>query len=108
MDYSGVSAAMCVDLSDPENGTVNVVGTAPSSTATYECDSGFQLEGSVVLTCGTDGEWTPTPPVCQRSENTIYYTYTYSSAPNSSFYKMGMITIDNTHPLASFNYHPYN
>ena len=30
--------------------------------------------------------------------------------PNSSLYKMGMITIDNTHPLASFifmNYHPY-
>ena len=102
---------MCADLSDPENGTVTVVGTAPSSTATYECDSGFQLEGSVVLTCGDDGEWSPAPPVCQRSENTIYYTYTYSCAPNSSFYKMGMITIDNTHPLASFifmNYHPYN
>ena len=101
---------MCGNLSDPENGTVTVMGTAPGSMATYECDSGFQLEESVVLTCGDDGEWSPAPPDCQRSETTIYYTYTYSSAPNSSFYKMGMITIDNTHPLASFifmNYHPY-
>ena len=74
---------MCGDLSNPEDGTVTVMGTTPDSTATYECNSGFQLEGSMVLICGADGEWSPAPPVCQRCETT---TYTYSCAPNSKMW----------------------
>ncbi len=45
-------------------------------TATYTCNTGYNIVGSVSRTCGasgtsgattlTDGVWSPTAPVCER------------------------------------------
>ena len=57
---------MCPNLVDPANGAVNVSGRNPGDTATYVCISGFELVGADTLICGTDGMWSPDPPVCTR------------------------------------------
>ena len=57
---------MCPDLENPANGAVMVNGVNPGDTATYTCISGYELVGADTLTCGTDGMWSPEPPVCTR------------------------------------------
>ena len=54
----------CGDLSDPSNGQVTLTGTTFGSTATYECDSGSILVGSLERTCQDDGNWSGTDPTC--------------------------------------------
>ena len=44
---------------------------APSSPvvmnmATYECGTGYDLDGSMIRMCGADGNWTPSEPTCER------------------------------------------
>ena len=56
----------CPDLENPANGAVTVNGMNPGDTATYTCISGYELEGADTLTCGSDGMWSPEPPVCTR------------------------------------------
>ena len=56
----------CPDLENPANGAVTVNGMNPGDTATYTCNSGYELEGAETLTCGSDGMWSPDPPVCTR------------------------------------------
>ena len=55
---------MCPQLNDPDNGMVNVTNFGIGAMATYTCSSGYQLEGSDLLTCGDDGQWSPDPPTC--------------------------------------------
>ena len=55
----------CGTLTNPINGQVDTSsGTAFQSTATYTCDTGYELSGSQSRTCGADGNWTSTEPVC--------------------------------------------
>ena len=58
------TSIMCCDLENPTSGAVNVSGRNPEDTATYVCISGFELVGADTLTCGSDGMWSPDPPVC--------------------------------------------
>ena len=53
----------CSDLENPANGAVTV---NPGDTVTYTCISGYELVGADTLTCGSDGKWSPEPPVCTR------------------------------------------
>ena len=34
--------------------------------ATYICDTGYTLNGETTRTCGSDGVWSGSTPVCQR------------------------------------------
>ena len=34
-------------------------------TATYICDSGFSLVGPATRTCGADGAWSGSTPLCE-------------------------------------------
>ena len=61
-----LSVGGCDMLDNPENGVVETTGFAPSDTATYTCNSGLELVGTRVRTCGTDGEWSDVPPTCRR------------------------------------------
>ena len=54
----------CPQLPDPVNGEVVLSGNTPSSTATYFCNSGYELQGIKIRTCQTDGQWSNTAPVC--------------------------------------------
>ena len=68
---------MCADLPDPENGDITFVTDVTATfevltTATYNCDLGFGLNGgTTVRTCNgdstsPDGDWSGTAPTCER------------------------------------------
>ena len=54
---------MCGNLSDPENGIVEI--DESFSLATYSCNSGYQLVGNTTRVCLSSGEWSDSEPVCQ-------------------------------------------
>ena len=56
---------MCEELQNPTNGQVSMTGQSIGSTATYTCDSSYELVGDEVRRC-VDGEWTGQEPTCIR------------------------------------------
>ena len=54
---------LCEELQNPTNGQVFMTGQSIGSTATYTCDSGYELIGDDRRTC-EDGEWTGQEPTC--------------------------------------------
>ena len=60
------TAVDCGPLPNPDNGQVDTSsGTTSESTATYTCDNGYNLSGSQSRTCGADGLWASSEPICQ-------------------------------------------
>ena len=58
-------------LTHPGNGLVAVSGRNVGSTATYTCDSGFELAtntSSGTRTCQGDGSWSEPEPQCVGEE----------------------------------------
>ncbi|EDM17338.1 rCG40132, isoform CRA_b [Rattus norvegicus] len=53
----------------PAHGDVSVTDLHPGGTATFHCDSGYQLQGEETLIClnGTRPAWTGEPPSCTAS-----------------------------------------
>ena len=64
------SAALCSDPVDILNGMVTFTGNSVGDTATYTCNSGFELIGSVTTTCtqvdSISVVFQPAPPSCRR------------------------------------------
>ena len=56
---------MCPELSDPENGRVELNGTSVGDTATFTCNEGYELDGAQVLTCQEGGNWDNPLPMCK-------------------------------------------
>ena len=56
---------LCPDLDNPINGTVSQSGNSEGDTATYTCDSGYELVGHQVLNCQANGTWDTSPPICR-------------------------------------------
>ena len=50
---------------NPDNGEVKVNKMTPGETATYSCNTGFELEGADTVTCATNGMWTEGSPLCR-------------------------------------------
>ena len=66
----------CGQLSGPVNGALSLSsGVSEGSVATYTCNPGFTLTGSVTRTCTSDGGWTPAAPVCLRISKSCLYLY---------------------------------
>ena len=63
---------MCPTLGNPTNGVVDLSGTSVGDTATYTCDSGYELVGTPVLNCLANGAWDNSPPVC-RCELVVFW-----------------------------------
>ena len=58
----------CGTLTNPANGQVaHTAGTTFGRTATYSCDSGYNLVGESVRTCLATGVWSGSAPTCQGS-----------------------------------------
>ena len=57
--------ALCDNITTPDNGSVVVSGYSESSTATFSCDEGYSLNGSEILHCGSDGQWSQDEPTCE-------------------------------------------
>ena len=56
----------CGSLPDPANGAVShAAGTAFGQTATYSCNTDYNLVGDNTRTCQATGEWSGSAPTCQ-------------------------------------------
>ena len=56
----------CGSLTDPGNGSVTLtVGTTLGQTATYSCNTGYNLVGDSTRTCQAEGNWSGSAPTCQ-------------------------------------------
>ena len=63
-------AALCPDPADIINGMMTFTGNSVGDTATYTCNSGFELIGNASTTCTQvdvkSAAFSPAAPVCQR------------------------------------------
>ena len=75
-------AALCPDPADVANGRVTFTGNSAGDTATYTCNSSFELIGNASVTCTQVDDFVayfPTAPVCRRkyymiiSSRCLYY-----------------------------------
>ena len=57
--------ADCGALSNPANGQVNTSGTTFGQTATYSCNTGYNLVGDSTRMCQANGDWSGSAPTCQ-------------------------------------------
>ena len=60
----------CETLNNPANGQVSHPdGTTFTQTATYSCDTGYNLMGDNTRTCQADGMWSGNQPTCMSESN---------------------------------------
>ena len=66
--YCNSSATVsCPNLEDPEHGTVTTVNYLHVNSATYSCDSGYELDGWWSRKCDiSTGTWKGEAPTCQE------------------------------------------
>ena len=75
--HESCSAALCPAPVDIDNGVMTFTGDSVGDTATYTCDSGFELIGAETTTCilspvdENSAAFQPAPPSC-RCEYTGY------------------------------------
>ena len=67
----------CGNLTDPANGSVTrTSGTTFGQTATYSCNTGYNLVGNSIRTCQATGNWSGGAPTCQgvlqKGDQTIF------------------------------------
>ena len=56
----------CGALTDPDNGQVtHTAGTSLGQTATYSCNTAYNLVGDSARTCQVRGNWSGSAPTCQ-------------------------------------------
>ena len=64
------------ELDDPQFGSVSLSGVTIDSTATYQCDPGFNLVGPSIRTCmqisPDTADWDQEAPVCERMFLSIF------------------------------------
>ena len=61
-----LSVVDCGTLTNPANGQVNhTAGTIFGRTATYSCNTGYNLVGDNTCTCEATGAWPGSVPTCQ-------------------------------------------
>ena len=63
---------MCPNLTAPVNGMVSFTGNKIGDTATYSCNSGFELVGTRNITCQSNAQWSAPSPVCNLAGMYIY------------------------------------
>lgn len=64
-----LSAEDCGPISVPLNGTKRGEQTTYPSKVMFTCDDGFDLRGSNVRQCKSDGEWSGVETSCQGTES---------------------------------------
>ena len=71
--YLLLSVVDCGTLSNPANGQVNhTAGTTLGQTATYSCNTGYNLVGNINRTCQATGGWSGSVPACQSMSLCMY------------------------------------
>ena len=70
--HLSLSAALCPDPVDINNGVMTFTGNSVNDTATYTCNSGFELIGDATRTCILSlvdvnfAIFSPQAPFCRR------------------------------------------
>ena len=68
--HESYSVALCPDPVNIDNGMVTFTGNSVADTATYTCDSGFELIGGDTTTCTqvdtNSAAFQPALPFCQH------------------------------------------
>ena len=64
-----LATTACPELTNPENGQVDISGTTENSIATYSCNSGYTLSEPITRMCRSDGVWSESEPSCQSEIN---------------------------------------
>ncbi|XP_054992155.1 CUB and sushi domain-containing protein 1 isoform X1 [Sorex araneus] len=67
IQFSTSVASTCNDPGMPQNGTRYGDSREPGDTVTFQCDSGYQLQGQAKVTCvqlNSRFFWQPDPPTC--------------------------------------------
>ena len=65
--YDLLTVVDCRALTDPVNGQVSHTGgTTSGQTATYTCNTGYNLVGDSTHICQATGVWSGSEPTCQR------------------------------------------
>ena len=79
-----LTAVDCGNLTDPDNGSVtHTVGTAFRQTATYSCNTGYELVGDSNRTCQATGNWSGSAPTCQGMLLQSVYLCSFCGCPQS-------------------------
>ena len=76
-----LTVADCGNLTNPTNGQVSTTaGTTEGQTATYSCNTGYNLVGDGTRTCGANGNWSGSEPTCERMLllNNLPYKYAHN------------------------------
>lgn len=55
---------MCSSLTSPSSGHVTVTTDNTTTTAVYQCASGYQIVGEDTLICTITGQWSQDEPRC--------------------------------------------
>ena len=61
-------AVQCLNLTNPANGRVTVTTISFNGVATYSCNTGYTLSGSVTRACLSSGAWSGSVPTCNASK----------------------------------------
>ena len=66
MYFLTLTAVVCGNLTDPANGQVDhTAGTTFGQTATYSCNTGYNLVENSTRTCQVSGNWSGNAPTCE-------------------------------------------
>ena len=60
-----LTAVDCGNLTHPANGSVNHTAGTFGQTATYICNTGYNLVGDSIRTCQATGNWSGSVPTCE-------------------------------------------
>ncbi|XP_034028986.1 membrane cofactor protein-like isoform X3 [Thalassophryne amazonica] len=93
----GLPQCVVVKCDEPNiANAVRVSGSQPpyghSATVTYQCNSGFRMEGAPMLTCDINGQWKPGLPEC------IATTTTTTTTQPSITMKVPAVSVGPTRP----------
>ena len=65
-------AATCSDPQHPDNGRIiRLSGQSPGDYAEFRCNIGFELQGSNIITCLKDGDWSRLPKCVPSTGGTV-------------------------------------
>ena len=85
----------CAPPPDPANGRVSITGTIYGQTATYSCNTGYDLVGNSTRVCQATGVWSGSAPTCQGTLllSSTKYQVRYVYMMYSSFQQLWTVAL---------------
>ncbi|XP_060569304.1 uncharacterized protein LOC132727745 isoform X3 [Ruditapes philippinarum] len=60
----------CGEVEAPTNGTLNVSGLTFGNNVTFQCEEGYKINGTNMITCLSTGSWSASVPTCTVDDDT--------------------------------------